>query len=160
MAERRQVARRDPIIIETSQGDVVVEPLPWMQRNDLGDKILQSYAESINSMVGAMSTDPETGRVSTGGAHFDDKAFNWDGIIDLALPSVDRGLIDKLDITELRTCLLASLEVNKLESLGSMIDPNFQPPSQEGREDQQDGQKIISLPDSGSPDILATKSPN
>jgi hypothetical protein len=150
MAERRRVTRHEPITTETRFGDLVAEPLPWRQRNDLGDLVIQTYVNSITAMQGAFRIDEETGKPV--GGTFDDKAIDWDGLLSVAYPNTPKEDIEKLDIYELRTSMCSSLEVNDMSHLGYMVDPNFQSPVEENQTESppSDGTKITSLPDSGS----------
>lgn len=161
MEQRRQVTRRDPIIIETSQGEFVAKPVPWRMRNDLGDGVIQSYIDSTNEFLGAFKTGPDGKLI---GGVFDDKAFDWNAVLALAFPDMDHEVFDKLDIWEMREVLLASLEVNDLESIKHMIDPNSPAPepmtknTEVGSGAEPDGQKTISSEDSGDQVTAETKS--
>lgn len=158
MPERRRVVRREPIIIETDNGEFEAHPLPWQQRNDLGDLLIQTYVASVSAMVGAIRMDAETGQVA--GGHLDDKVFDWAGLLALGFPSVESREFDKLDIFEMRELVKASLEINDLDHLSFMIDPNSrsQSSAEEAEEATSDGPKIMSTPDSGSADSQEVRS--
>lgn len=158
MAERRQVNRREPIVAETSQGDVEVHPLPWRQRNDLGDFVITSYIKSLNAVVSALSVTEE-GQLKQAEGRFEDQHFDWGGALELAFPSEAQEKLNKLQFDELQSLLCISLEINGLENLRNMIDPKTFP-NQSPEIDQgltSDGAKTTSIPDSGLADTQELK---
>src|SRR6185503_4890083 len=58
MSERRTAFRRDPIEIELeAEGRLIsVGPVPWEQRNDLGNEIVKQHTEELNDSVKSFVT--------------------------------------------------------------------------------------------------------
>lgn len=134
MAERRQVHRREPIEVQLVSGEVVLaRPLPWLTRNDLGDLIVKEHTDAINNLTRLFVTSVNVGgtevEVPQMEAGFQQKIRNWTPILQMAYP-------DQLDLEKLGTLLfdecveltLASLEINHLEQLKDLVDPNSQSP--------------------------------
>ncbi len=148
--ERRVVSRHDPIIVEADDVSVEIRPVPWRQRNQLGTCIAQSYTNALNESLA-------TNRDEAGNFTFDarpfESFFDYEAVLTMALPGVSKTEIDKLDFDGILTVLDAVLEVNRLERMAHMLDPdrrsapNFQPPpAEEGTSD--DGPKTESSSDS------------
>lgn len=124
-------------------------PLPWRKRNDLGNLINSSYMDSITEAIRAFTEDGE--RVPEVKVNFRESLFDWEGVFKLSYPTEDAAEFEKLDIYEMREVLCGALEVNGLESLRYMIDPNFQNPlvTTENQAGPTDGQKTTSSEGSG-----------
>ena len=135
MAERRRPHRREPIIVEVRGVDWEAHPLPWMDRNDLGDEILKQYSESLNQAFKAM-TDPGTNAVQVE-LKLSDKLLDPHTVVLMAYPQmVDREEdLKQYDWDELRELIYAALEVNHQESLKELVDPNFRTPTEDGGTD-------------------------
>lgn len=119
MTERRQVARQQPLEVEVWDGRVYeAHPLPWLERNDLGNEILRRYNESFNEAIQAY-TDPEgTARLNV---LLEDKIKEPLEILKLAYP---KDSFEGLHWPEIFELIYASLEVNNLNQLKPLIDPN------------------------------------
>lgn len=157
MAERRQAARREPIEVELQDGRVfTAEPLPWMEANDLGNKILQEQAASVNEAVRLFMDDNVPQLDVT--LHL--KVNDWQPVLNLAYPKntlQDWSEPAAPSRDECADLIIASLEVNNLEHLIPLVDPNSQPPTNLGGQGTSEsgtemtaGPKIASIPDSSA----------
>lgn len=153
MGERRQVHRREPIEVELDNGQIfVAKPLPWMQRNDLGNEILRQNTEAVNEAV-RLYTDPETNLVQIE-TKLAEKLKDPISILRMSYPENDVLDYSILEYGELTQLLLVALEVNQLDHLRGLVDPNFQPPMPIGgtpsleEGETETGQKIGSSVDS------------
>lgn len=138
---RRKVFRRQPIEIELDGGlELVARPLPWQARNDLGDMVMQAYIGAMNSALQAMQDEPDAAPQLSGGLA--DKFRDPGAVFKAAFPVYAEGEFDlekcqlediqisKLSYVELIECILVALEVNQLDTLRPLIDPNFRVPDQ------------------------------
>ena len=130
MAERRQAHRREPIEVEVRDRVFTARPLPWLKRNDLGNEIMTQYTELLNSSLAAYK-NPETGTPELS-LYLQDKVQRPVDIIMLGYPDEDKDWINELDYPELLELIFASLDVNQLETLRDLVDPNSQPPTNPG----------------------------
>jgi len=130
MTERRRAARREPIEVEVVDGRVFTSvPLPWMAANDLGDEIIRQNAESVNNSV-RLYMD---GNIPQLEAALGVKIKNWKAVLDLAFPNdVETLNTNPLSPDENAELVLAALEVNHLEHLRPLVDPNSPPPTENG----------------------------
>jgi len=164
MAERRQAARRAPIEVELQDGRVfTAEPLPWMEANDLGNLILQEQAASANDAVRLYMEDnlPQL-EVS-----LRLKVMDWQPILRKCYPGItDAQWSDPAAPSrdECADLVIASLEVNNLEHLAPLVDPNFQTPTNRGGSDISEsgtmmtaGQKTTSTSESSDADLAEVK---
>lgn len=165
MSERRQVHRREPIVLSMENGrEFEAKPLPWLQRNDLGDEIVTQNAKVINDFV-SVWIDSESG-VPQLEAKFHEKLTDPVAVIQRAYPSVDKAELEGLTFDEILELIYAALEVNHLTHLRPLVDPNFQTPTMLGGSDTSagmtipDGQKMESSIASSSTDSPETKSSN
>lgn len=159
MAERRQATRREPIEIEI-QGDdrvFVAEPLPWIQANDLGGEIVKQNADAFNHYV-QMYVDEDSGLPQLE-AQLKKKLSDWNAVLRMAYPNVDDKQWTEPRVLSLDECadlVLAALDVNHLEHIKHLVDPNSPTPMLDGgistSTSGEDGQKTTSTPDSGSVD--------
>jgi hypothetical protein len=152
--ERRvKVFRRPPITIELDSGlELVARPLPWQARNDLGDMIMKDYIQAMNESLQALKKDDDSPPELVGGLA--DKIKHLDEMFKAAFPDVtDESLLASLTYEQLIACLLAALDVNKLEVLKVLVDPNFHAPVPTSGTPgaPESGLKVISSPDSSSP---------
>lgn len=130
MPERRQAFRREPIEVELDpETSVLVAPIPWEQRNDFGNEIIRQHVEAINEAV-RVYIDPSSG-IPQLEAKLTDKFTDPASLLSLGLLS---GVWDSLkgqplyynQITEL---LIAICEVNQLDQLRPLVDPNSTTPT-------------------------------
>jgi hypothetical protein len=164
MGERRQVHRREPIEIVLDDGRTfVVKPLPWMQRNDLGSEILRQNTEALNESV-RLYMDPELNLPQLE-MRLNDKITEPNKILLLIFPDLSVEDFDNLDFEEITALMLASLDVNHLNHLAPLVDPNSPAPnliggitSSEEGQTEETGPKIESSPDSSSLDSVGTPS--
>jgi len=151
MSERRQVHRREPVIVELDSGEVFTfHPLTWLKRNDLGDEILQQAVKRTNEYV-KLYVDPDTNMPQLE-AQLHEKLVDPLLILALGLDlkEPDPTWGEKLRENEVFEMLRVILEVNGLERLSALIDPNFQPPMTLGgnstlESESGDGEKTTSL---------------
>jgi hypothetical protein len=130
MTERRQASRRTPIETELGDGRVfIAEPLPWHQASDLGNEIVRQNAESANQMVKMYVEDEGLPQLEF---MLQQKLSNWGAVLTLAYPGNPPESFDKYDIDECAALALAALDVNHLEHIKHLVDPNFQPPTLTG----------------------------
>lgn len=131
MPERRQAFRREPIEIDLG-GEVIlsVGPVVWQQRNDFGNEVIRQHVEIINEAV-KMYTDPDTG-VPQLEAKLGEKFSDPDTLFKLGLDDITYGLLKSLPVlyqNQVVAILLAICEVNELDQLKAMIDPNLTTPT-------------------------------
>lgn len=162
MAERRRAARREPIEVEVEDGRVfVARPLPWMQANDLGDEVIRQNAEGVNNAVRLYMAGDVPQLEATMGV----KIKDWNAVLKLAFPDDIESLQNKPpnrdDCAEL---ILAALDVNNLEQLRQLVDPNFPAPTTTGGANSSEpegtspGEKTESMPSSSSEESTGTPS--
>lgn len=159
MSERRQVHRREPIIVVMDDGkEFEARPLPWLQRNDLGNEIVTQNARVINEFV-KVWVDESSGLPQLE-ASFHEKLTDIFAVIALAYPTEDVTKLSELTHDELLELVYAALEVNSLTHLRPLVDPNSPTPTMLGGTDTsagmmtQDGQKTESSTDSSSEDLV------
>jgi len=155
MAERRQAARRTPIEVGLEDGRVfVAKPLPWMMANDLGNAVLQEQAAGANESVRLYVED----NIPQLAVQLQLKIKDWQPILDIAYPENTHEEWSKPQAPDRDECavlVIAALEVNNLEHLVPLVDPNFPPPttlggestSESGMMPETDGLKMTSTPD-------------
>lgn len=159
MTERRQAARREPIEIEVADGRVfTAHPLPWMVANDLGNEIVRQNLEAANDLVKLWVNDAGLPEIEM---KFQQKISDWQTVLRIAFPDVADEVWRTPRVLSSGECaelLLASLEVNHLEHLKHLVDPNSPTPTMTGGNDSLEaivagsGTKIASTPDSASVD--------
>jgi hypothetical protein len=163
MNERRQASRREPIEVELQDGRVfTAKPLPWMDANDLGNIILQEQAASANEAVRLYMEDNLPQLEVT----LQLKVKDWQPVLDKAYPEVTHEEWNTPAAPSRDECadlVIASLEVNHLDHLKSLVDPNFQTPTMPGGSDTSEpagittiGQKTTSTLDSSGQESLET----
>ena len=141
MAERRQAHRREPIEIEVRDRVLEAHPLPWLQRNDLGNELISQYTEMFNSALRSY-VDPDTSAPQIENA-LHDKLTDPITIIKAGLTvypdedgkepycTVEDEFLQKLEWSELREIIYTILDVNELE-LKPLVDPNSLTPTGSG----------------------------
>jgi hypothetical protein len=159
MADRRQATRPDPVpvYVVALDREILVPPLPWRKRNDLGNLIVELFSDALNAEVKERA---EEGFVTS----FFDAKFDYQKVFELVWPP-DGGNppvnLDDLTWGEMLEVCHALCEVNGLEKQLFMIDPNFQSPesnSSSESEAVEDGPKILSLVDSSTVESASTTS--
>src|SRR5687768_2431977 len=116
--EPRRVTRREPMtmVVELTDGKEVLfeaHPLPWKQRNDLGDALVMMYSGQLTRLL-AQSRDPE-GNIVSGEANLWEATIDYPALLLLAYPKQDQKHLDALDFDGLVAVLEMALEVNGLE---------------------------------------------
>lgn len=169
MPERRQSFRREPIVIVLDdEREVLVAPVPWEQRGDFGNELMRQNAEVINEAI-KIWIDPDSG-IPQLEAKLQEKFTDAGILLRLGLPE---GAYDEIKSwplysNQVTDILLAILEVNQLENLRPMIDPNSQAPTQLtgmlssllAGATENTGQETASGGDSSSPVSIDTPSSN
>lgn len=155
MAERRRAARREPITVELDSGDEFeAHPLPWMDRNELGNEILKQYNNLTNLAIQSYVNEQGTPQLSI---MLNDKLEDPEAVLKLAYPGVELPTLTWPEILEL---IYAACEVNGLEHLRQVIDPNWITPNENGgtnssgddNQEQEDSEKMPSMEGSDSED--------
>lgn len=142
MSERRQVFRREPIIVAFENGrEFEARPLSWLQRNDLGNEIVTQSAQVINEFVSVWVD--ETSGLPQLEAKFHEKLIDPVAVIARAYPSVDKADLAELTFDELMELIYAALEVNHLNHLKPLVDPNYPTPTKLGGTDTSEGMTIL-----------------
>lgn len=164
MSERRQAFRPEPIEIDL--GDSIlfsVGPIPWEQRNDFGNEVVKQNVDIINETV-RIYTDPDSGAPQLS-AKMSQKFTDGGKLLALGLSEEAFPLLPKpLFHNQVVEILLAICDVNGLDQLKALIDPNLQTPMMPGGLDSgltagiADIQRIESGPDSSSQDSAETPS--
>lgn len=156
MSNRRRAARRDPIEIDTADGrEFVARPLPWMNANDLGNELVRQNLEATNDLIKMYVSDEGAPQLEM---QFQKKITDWQTPLKMAYPDVKDALWHTphdLSSDECADLILASLDVNHLEHLRHLVDPNFPTPLNLGGMSSSEtagetGMKIPSTPDSDS----------
>lgn len=129
MAERRQAHRREPIEMEVRGEVLEARPLPFTDRNDLGNEIMSQYAGLLNDQMKSYADPDGTPRLEL---FLNDKISDPVGILKLAYPHVDESFLQKLEPDEVFDLIYASLEVNLLTDLRELVDPNALAPTMPG----------------------------
>lgn len=159
MIERRQAVRKVPIEVEVRGEVYKAEPLPWLDANELGDEILRQNAEAANSAVRMYVTDNNIPQLELA---LNRKIQDWQPILDKGYPGqFTPEIVRSLNPDELFELGKAALEVNYLEYLKNLLDPNFQPPTESGGTETSlkgDGQKTTSSESSSSAESTPTPS--
>jgi hypothetical protein len=128
MPERRQAHRREPIVVEVRGEDVEARPLPWIQRNDLGNAVIGQYTSMLNSTMRSY-VNPKTNAPELQ-MYLNDKLGDPVEILNMAYPGLD--IRDEWEWPELYELIYAALDVNELGHLKDLIDPNFRTPTNDG----------------------------
>lgn len=160
-AERRQAHRRVPILVEVEDGKTFeAHPLPWQDRNDFGNALVQQNAKAANEAV-KLYVDPES-NIPELTAKLYERAGDPIALLKMAYPKVKPAEYTGLTWRQLIELLLAALEVNELKHLARLIDPNSQAPIANGGSplvgEEEVGQRIESLVDSSLQDSEETTS--
>jgi hypothetical protein len=156
MSEQRQAHRRESIVTEIDEKlSFEAKPLQWQARNDFGNSIVQQHAQSVNEAV-KLYVDPDTD-VPQLEAKLYERVQDPMALLALAYPEVKADAYRNLTWRQLIELLLAALDVNELQHLKRIIDPNSQPPTENGGTQSSDGamenllgQRIESLVGSSS----------
>lgn len=157
MAERRQAVRREPIEVEIRGKVYTAKPLSWLNANDFGNEIVRQNSDAVNNAV-KMYMANEIPQLD---AMLQRKLEDWDKVLHMAYPGYERGEFGDYDADELFELGLAALDVNHLEYLRELINPNQSPPTETGGNEPSEaggGQKTTSTDTSSSPELPETPS--
>lgn len=129
MSERRQAFRRDPIEIELEADRLIsVGPSLWEIRNEIGNAIIKQHTDELNDAVKTfIAEDSEVPQLQVRLAN---KLADPFVIMQMALPEPEYSkVVDrKIYPNQITAILVAILEVNELEHLRALVDPNFSTP--------------------------------
>lgn len=128
MSERRQAHRQEPIEVEIREEVVEARPLPWMQRNDLGNEVIQQYTHMLNSTMRSY-INKETGAPEIE-MMLNDKLHDPIRVVKLGYPELE--VKSEWEYPEIYELIYASLDVNELAHLKDLVDPNYQTPTSNG----------------------------
>lgn len=155
MENRRQVHRREPIIIVLDDGrEFEARPLPWLKRNELGNEIVTQGVAKVNEFVRMYVEETDAGKsIPQLEMTFIDRLADYPKVLGMAYPQYELTWFDELSFEEVLELLGAALEVNKLEPLRPLIDPNSPSLIETGLNEpsigvEEDGQKTPSTADS------------
>lgn len=162
MAERRRAARREPIEVEVEDGRVfIARPLPWTEASDFANEIMRQSVEVTNDLVRMFTTDAGVPQLEMKARQ---KLEDWHIPLKMAFPDVADEVWIKpriLDMEECAELLIAACDVNHLEHMKHLIDPNSPTPTLLGGNDssaegmEKVGEKIESTLTSLGPDSTA-----
>ena len=158
MGERRQAFRPDPIEVELSEGEIIsVGPVVWTQRNEFGNEVIRQHVEIINEAV-KMFVDSDTGipqlQMKLAEKFSDHRELFRLGLDEETFKRLT--VLEPLYQNQIVAILLAICEINELEQLKAMIDPNLMTPTtlsgllSRAASGVEDTQKTESGPDSSS----------
>jgi hypothetical protein len=147
MDDRRQLTRKEPVEIWAPSLDrnIIIKPLPWRKRNDLGNLIVVKLGEAID----ATRSEDRT-RVLGELASF----YDYAAVMNAAQVEMTEEELDQLTFEELVSLCHWIVEANGLESLLWVLDPEVSAPSsqQEETTGPADGAKTESTEDSSLPE--------
>jgi hypothetical protein len=155
MADRRQAVRREPIIVEVRGKEYAAHPLDWIAAGGLGNEVIQQNTNAVNNAV-RQYMDGEIPQLQMALRR---KMEDWDTFLRIGYPEAEKGEFEHYDLDECFELGKATLEINHLEYLIELIDPNSPPPTVNGGTEtsaEGDGQKIESTPSSSSSDSVPT----
>jgi hypothetical protein len=164
MVERRQVSRREPIEVEVRGRVFVAEPLPWQVVGDLGNEIVRQNAEAANEAIRLYVQDD----IPQLDLKLAQKISDWMALLKIAFPQNSKEDFLDLDIDEVSELILASVDVNHLQHLRHLVDPNFQTPTNLGGTSTSEGmmtdpglkiESMLSSASSGLPGKELSSSP-
>ena len=138
MTEGRRVTRREPITTTVVLGggkevEFIAHPLPWRKRNDFGEALNSMYSAALNEEL-KIDTNAEGVAVGLVGGFFD-AHMDYPGLFTLGYSTYDDELnaiepaaaltktFDQLDFDPMIEVLGAVLEVNGLERIAHLLDP-------------------------------------
>jgi hypothetical protein len=159
--EVRQAFKRTPIEIDLGGEVISVGPVPWEQRNDFGNEVIRQHLEILNEGV-KIYLDPETSAPQLE-AKLNEKFTDPGVLLRLGLEEKVYEQIKSRPMfqNQVVVILLAIAEVNELQQLYPLLDPNLEAPTtlsgllwqivEEARSGE-DTQKTESGPDSSSQD--------
>jgi len=166
MTERRQAFRRDPIEVELDKNLVIsVGPVSWLKRNDFGNEVMKQHSSIINDAISIFTGTGGDDMVTQIQAKFSEKFTEPYILLELGLePATFEQVkaIDPLYDNQIVELLLAICDVNKMDQLKPLLDPNFQTPTTNGGTTSAEGEtstpKIASGLDSSSPELTTVPS--
>lgn len=138
MVERRRASRREPIEVEVRGQTFVAKPLPWQVSADLGNEIVRQNVTSVNEAV-AMYVEDNVPQLDLKLAQ---KISDWNELLRIAYPDNEPADFNGFDIDEVSVLILTSLEVNHLEHLNHLVDPNLSALTNPGGLDTSEGMEI------------------
>lgn len=169
MVERRRAHRREPIEVEIRDRVLEARPLPWMERNDVGNEIVQQYTTLFNSTLRAITGEKDGSQTVEVSMSLNDRISDPVKIVQMMYREQveDNEWLYDLDYEELLELIYAGLDANRLESIRELVDPNFVTPTSNGGNDSsgtenqtQDTPKKLPTPDSSLEEFQEETSSN
>lgn len=168
MTDRRQAFRREPIEVDLGGEVISIAPIPWLRRNDFGNEIMRQHSQILNEALQLYVTSDAEDAVPQIEAKFAEKFTDPFALFKLGLdePTYERlkELGSELYDNQIVEILLAICDVNKLNTLHPLIDPNSLTPSPVGGvisqlvEGEGSTPKTESGPDSSQLELVETPS--
>ena len=144
MDERRQVHRRKPIVLITEEnGEFIAKPLEWQKRNDLGEEVLQQNVAITNEAVKLFKD--EAGSILVD-AKLQEPLSDPFKILGMAYPDKKPEDFEGLSFDEIFELIHVALDVNHLERLWRLLDPNSNPPEENGGTNSSAGEMTELVP--------------
>lgn len=168
MTERRQAYRRDPIEVDLGGTILSIGPVSWLKRNDFGNEVMRQNSEILNEALQIYVNEDAENAVPHITARFSEKFTDPYALFELGLDEETAQQVramPNLFENQIVEILLAICDVNRLESLKQLLDPNFQTPTLPGGLLTQAAgilgtPRTESGPDSSSPELIETPSDN
>lgn len=169
MTERRQAFRREPIEIDLGDAVISVAPVSWLRRNDFGNEVLRQHSELLNEAVQIYVEESVDTALPQIQARFASKFQDPIILLQYGLAESEfqkvKAIAEDLTFEQIAMILLAICDVNKMEQLRPLLDPNSLTPTPLGgilsqmAEEGIDIQKTESGQDSSLQESTATESP-
>lgn len=137
---RRRVHRRQPIILVLDDDkEFVARPLPWQARNDLGEEVLQQNVAVTNEAVRLLRDE---GGSITVEAKLQESLKDPFEVLRKGYPESNAEDFEGLSFDEIFELIHAALDVNHLDRLWRILDPNWIPPTSNGGETSSPGEML------------------
>jgi hypothetical protein len=141
-------------------------PFPWLKRDEFANEIVRQNAEILNEGVHLWFQDTDGSQLPVLEAKFAERWTDPYALLRLGIPDEDwtEEWAQNLFTEEIVELLVAACQVNSLDKLQALVDPNSPTPDQifgtisDLMRPGESGPKIESLPDSSSPDSQEVKS--
>lgn len=132
MTERRQAFRREPIEVDLGGEVILVGPVSWLKRNDFGNEVMRQNSEILNESISIYVNKDAEVAIPEITAKFTEKFTDPYVLFEVGLEEEtfkQVKAIDPLYENQIVEILLAICDVNRLETLKPLLDPNFQTPT-------------------------------
>jgi len=152
MTERRQAYRREPIEVDLGGEVISVGPITWLQRNDFGNEVMRQHTQILNEAVQIYVDESAEEAIPQLEAKFAEKFIDPYRLFELGLDDENYQRLKSMDLydNQIVEILFAICDVNRLDQLRPLLDPNSLTPTKLGG--------IVSELVSGVQNILKTES--